>query len=91
MAGVPFIKPPENDDTFHVGDAVEAFCDHDKGKQRVKGWLMGTVVQVDPKMVAVQFKSNVYLTGGWMIPDQILWYLHHSPHIRKKTRSTAQK
>jgi len=26
----------------------------------------------------------VYLTGGWMIPDHILWYPERSSQIRKK-------
>jgi hypothetical protein len=33
-------------------------------------------------MVAVQFRSNVYLTDGWMVPDRILWYPLTSEHIR---------
>ena len=90
MAGVPFIKPPDDIEAYHVGDTVEAFCDHDKTKQRIRGWLKGTVVQVDQKMVAVQFKSNVYLTDGWMVPDRILWYPNHSPHLRKKTRTSTK-
>jgi len=40
------------------------------------------VVQVDTKMVAIQFNTRVYLTNGWMIPDQVLWYPMNSPHIR---------
>ena len=34
------------------------------------------------EMVAVQFRSNVYLTDGWMVPDRILWYSLASEHIR---------
>ena len=37
---------------------------------------------MDNKMVAVQFRSNVYLTDGWMVPDRILWYSLSSEHIR---------
>jgi hypothetical protein len=48
----------------------------------VRGWIGGIVVQVDNKMVAVQFRSNVYLTDGWMVPDRILWYSLSSEHIR---------
>jgi hypothetical protein len=33
-------------------------------------------------MVAVQFRTNVYLTDGWMVPDRILWYPVTSEHIR---------
>ncbi len=84
MASTPFMRPPAIDDAYEVGDDVEAYCDHDKGKDRIKGWLKGTVVQVDPKLVAVQFKENVYLTDGWMVPDHILWYPYESLNLRKK-------
>jgi hypothetical protein len=53
---------------------VEVYCDHEKNKERIRGWIHGIVVQVDNKMVAVQFRSNVFLTDGWMVPDRILWY-----------------
>lgn len=82
MASVPFMKPPEPESLFDVGDLVEVFCDHEKGGQRIRGWIKGIVVQVDPKMVAVQFRSNVFLTDGWMVPDHILWYPLNSQHIR---------
>ena len=85
MASVPFMRPPEINDTYHVGDSVEAFCDHEKGDQRIKGWLKGTIVQIDGKLIAVQFRSNVFLTDGWMVPDHILWFQQNSPHLRKKT------
>jgi len=90
MASVPFMRPPEIDDTFQVGDVVEAFCDHEEGGQRIKGWLRGTIVQIDGKLIAVQFRSNVYLTDGWMVPDQILWFPQGSPQLRKKS-TTAKK
>jgi hypothetical protein len=35
--------------------------------------LAGVVVQVDAKMIAVQFQESVYLTDGWMVPDHVLW------------------
>ncbi len=88
----PIMKPPEQETTYEVGDVVEVFCDHDKSQERVRGWLKGIVVQVDVKMVAVQFRTNVYLTDGWMVPDHILWYPITSPHIRvpqKRTRERA--
>ena len=84
MATIPFMRPPDLKDTYRVGDIVEAFCDHVKGDQRIKGWLKGTVVQIDEKLIAVQFKSDVYLTGGWMIPDHILWYPEASSQIRRR-------
>ena len=49
---------------------------------RIRDWLVGTVVQVDPKMVAVQFQDNVYLTDGWMVPDHVLWCPKTSVNIR---------
>jgi hypothetical protein len=65
-----------------VGDAVEVFCDHELDSERVRGWVRGVVVQVDNKLVAVQFRSNVFLTDGWMVPDRILWYSLTSDQIR---------
>ncbi|MBI9048420.1 MAG: hypothetical protein JEZ00_03310 [Anaerolineaceae bacterium] len=83
MASVPFMKAPEQNITYEVGDIADVFCDHEVDSQRVRGWLNGIVVQVDPKMVAVQFQENVYLTDGWMVPDQILWFPTNSANIRK--------
>lgn len=77
-----FMKAPVPEHAFEVGDNVEVFCDHEKGRERVRGWIKGIVVQVDNKMVAVQFRSNVFLTDGWMVPDRILWYPLTSEHIR---------
>jgi hypothetical protein len=77
-----FMKAPRAEYAFEVGDTVEVFCDHEKGRERVRGWIKGIVVQVDNKMVAVQFRSNVFLTDGWMVPDRILWYPLNSEHIR---------
>ena len=76
------MRTPGLDHAFEVGGTVEVFCDHEKGEERVRGWLKGIVVQVDSKMVAVQFRTNVYLTDGWMVPDRILWYPVASEHIR---------
>lgn len=77
-----FMKAPISEHAFEVGDSVEVFCDHEKSRERVRGWIRGIVVQVDNKMVAVQFRSNVFLTDGWMVPDRILWYPLASEHIR---------
>jgi hypothetical protein len=66
---------------------VEVFCDHERGNARVRDWLEGVVVQVDPKMIAVQFRDNVYLTDGWMVPDHVLWCPKTSPHIRHTQRA----
>jgi hypothetical protein len=86
-----FMKAPELESAFDVGDTVEVFCDHDKNKERIRGWIKGIVVQVDHKMVAVQFRSNVYLTDGWMVPDRILWYPVNSEHIRAVAGKKAVK
>jgi hypothetical protein len=77
-----YMKAPGVEHVFEVGDTVEVFCDHEKSRERIRGWVKGIVVQVDHKMVAVQFRSNVYLTDGWMVPDRILWYPVNSEHIR---------
>lgn len=90
-----YMKAPGIMHDFQVGDKVEVYCDHEKGRERVRGWIAGIVVQVDNKMVAVQFRSNVYLTDGWMVPDRILWYSLSSEHIRgtqgKKPSSKKEK
>ena len=72
MASIPFSTPPDDDRNYLVGDIVEVFCDHDnEDSERTRSWLQGVIVQVDPKMVAVQFHENVYLTNGWMVPDHV--------------------
>ena len=80
-----FMKALGLEHAFEVGDTVEVFCDHEKSRERIRGWVKGIVVQVDHKMVAVQFRSNVFLTDGWMVPDRILWYPLNSEHIRPVT------
>jgi hypothetical protein len=85
-----FMKEPDPESSYEVGDSVEVFCDHDKNGERVRGWLKGIVVQVDAKMVAVQFRTNVFLTDGWMVPDHILWFPVHSPHIRMPQRKSVK-
>lgn len=83
MTEVHFTGAPDRDDVFQVGDRVEVLCDHDNNKgDRVRGWLVGVVVQADLKMVAVQFQENVYLTDGWMVPDHVLWCPQKSANIR---------
>jgi len=77
-----YMKAPGLSHDFQVGDKVEVFCDHEKSRERIRGWIAGIVVQVDNKMVAVQFRSNVFLTDGWMVPDRILWYPLTSGSIR---------
>jgi hypothetical protein len=86
-----FMKEPGDLHDFKVGKKIEVYCDHDKSKERVRGWIDGTIVQIDNKMVAVQFRSNVYLTDGWMVPDRILWYPLNSEHVRPVGGGKAPK
>ena len=86
-----YMKAPGTAHDFQVGDTVEVFCDHEKNKDRVRGWIRGIVVQVDNKMVAVQFRSNVFLTDGWMVPDRILWYPLNSEHIRPVAKKSVKR
>jgi hypothetical protein len=76
-----YMNAPVAEDAFDVGNTVEVFCDHEQDGERIRGWIKGTVVQVDNKLVAVQFRSNVFLTDGWMVPDRILWYSLTSDQI----------
>ena len=82
MTELHFTHAPDLTETYQVGDHVEVFCDHDKNNERVRNWLEGVVVHVDPKMIAVQFQEGVYLTDGWMVPDHVLWCPKTSSHIR---------
>jgi hypothetical protein len=86
-----FMKAPGIAHDFQVGDTVEVYCDHEKSRERVRGWIRGIVVQVDNKMVAVQFRSNVFLTDGWMVPDRILWYPLNSEHIRPVAKKSSKR
>jgi len=72
-----------------IGDLVEVFCDHKRGGRRVRDWVEGVVVHADDRMTAIQFRNDVYLTDGWMVPDRILWFNKGSAKIRlaKKGRS----
>jgi hypothetical protein len=86
LAEMYFTHAPDLDEQYHVGDRVEVYCDHDRGEERVRDWLEGIVVQVDPKMIAVQFKDSVYLTDGWMVPDHVLWCPKTSTQLRPSRR-----
>ena len=86
-----YMKPPGLTHDFQVGDTVEVYGDHEKNKERVRGWVRGIVVQVDNKLVAVQFRSNVFLTDGWMVPDRILWYPLNSEHIRPVVKKSGKR
>lgn len=91
MSGLYFTTAPNQEETYEVGDRVDVFCDHELDDERIRDWLEGTVVQVDPKMIAVQFEENVYLTDGWMVPDHVLWCPKDSNNIRKVTRRRKRK
>ena len=83
MSDIYFTSAPDQKELYKVGDRVDVYCDHENQEGvRVRDWLVGTVVQVDPKMIAVQFQENVYLTDGWMVPDHVLWCPKISSHIR---------
>ncbi len=82
MTQVHFTSAPDVKEPFDVGDRVEVLCDHNQRGERVHDWLEGVVVQVDAKMLAVQFRENVYLTDGWMVPDHVLWCPKNSLSIR---------
>jgi hypothetical protein len=85
------MKDPTPENNFDVGDTVEVLADHDKGGDRVRGWVRGIVVQVDSKMVAVQFRGNVYLTDGWMVPDHILWFPMNSSNLRAPVKKNSAR
>lgn len=91
MSSLYFSSAPEREETFRVGDQVEVFCDHEFHGDRVRDWLIGTIVQVDSKLLAVQFQANVYLTDGWMVPDHVLWCPKNSANIRKPIRRRRKR
>ena len=91
LASLPFSSPPGEERDYQVGDVVEVLCDHDQDEERIRGWLEGVIVQVDPKMVAVQFHENVYLTDGWMVPDHVLWCPKDSSNIRRRKKSRRKR
>lgn len=95
MPGIYFTSAPDGEEAFEVGNQVEVYCDHEIDGDRISDWLVGTVVQVDTKLVAVQFQESVYLTDGWMIPDHVLWCPKDSHKIRflrrrRKSRRTRK-
>lgn len=91
MTELHFTSAPNGNELYEVGDSVEVFCDHERAGERVRDWLSGTVVQVDFKMVAVQFQENVYLTDGWMVPDHVLWCPKTSANMRPSRRKRKPK
>lgn len=83
MTELSFTSAPDKNNAYQVGDMVEVFCDHENAQgDRVRDWLTGVVVHVEPKIIAVQFKEKVYLTDGWMIPDHVLWCPPDSSNMR---------
>ncbi len=92
MSDIYFRSAPDQKEAYQVGDLVEVYCDHeDREGNRVRDWLTGTVVQVDSKMIAVQFEENVYLTDGWMVPDHVLWCPKNSSNIRIKSNKKKRR
>lgn len=86
MAELHFTSAPDQNELYGVGDRVEVLCDHDRGGERIHDWLDGVVVQVDAKILAVQFQESVYLTDGWMVPDHVLWVPKNARTIRPARR-----
>ena len=86
MPELYFTSGPNFNEAFKVGDPIEVYCDHERNGDRVRDWLIGTVVQIDPKLMAIQFQENVYLTDGWMVPDHVLWCPKDSQNIRHPIR-----
>jgi hypothetical protein len=82
----PVPEKPIDFKLHDVGDLVDVYCDHEQDGSRIRDWLQGVVVQADPKMVAVQFVQNVYLTDAWMVPDRVLWFQQGSEHVRPAKR-----
>jgi len=91
LTGSYFTTAPDREENFRVGDQVEVYCDHHENGERVRNWLIGTIVQVDTKLVAVQFIENVFLTDGWMVPDHVLWIPKGSAKIRKPPRRRRKR
>lgn len=91
MSELHFKSAPNLEEAYQVGDRVEVFCDHERGTDRIRDWLEGVVVQVDPKMIAVQFQENVYLTDGWMVPDHVLWCPKNAKTIRVSQRKSRAR
>ena len=66
MRSASFMRPPEDELVYKVGDKVEVNCDHeDKDAQRVRDWLKGTVVQIEDKLIAVHSSRCYLTTAGW--------------------------
>ncbi len=74
---------------YSIGDIVEVFCDHKKSGRRVRDWVEGVVVHADERMTAIQFRVDVYLTDGWMVPDRILWFNKGTEKIRILRKNRA--
>ena len=95
MGKITFMRDPGQEHDFRVSDKVEVFCDHEINEDRIRDWLRGIIVQIDNKMIAVQFQSNIYLTDGWMVPDRILWFPINSENLRplpgRKTRKKKEE
>ena len=91
MTNLYFSSAPNQNEPFRVGDYVEVMCDHEYLGERVRDWLVGTVVQIENKLIAVQFNDNVYLTDGWMVPDHVLWCPKTSEKIRKPVRRRRKR
>lgn len=71
-------------DKYVVGELVEVFCYHLRDGVLTRDWLPGAVLQVDDRMAAVRFDTDVYSNNGYFIPDRTLWLAHGSPRARRR-------
>ena len=82
MSSAPFMRDPEPDIFYDVGDSVEVFCDHEKGSDRIRGGCEELWSRLIKKWSQFNLIQTYFLTDGWMVPDHILWFPHTSLHIR---------
>ena len=92
MTELSFTSAPGKENEYLVGDVVEVYCDHiNENEDRVRDWLAGVIVMVEPKIVAVQFEEKVYLTDGWMVPDHVLWFPPDSQNMRYERKKKRRQ
>lgn len=75
---------------FVLGEDAEVLCHHRQAGAVQHGWLRGRVVQVDHRMAAIRFETDVFSANGWLIPDRTLWCAHGSPNVRRPAPPAAE-
>lgn len=68
---------------FRTGERVQMYCEWEDQGHRVRGWVWGTVVSVDQRMVEVECDADVYDALGHRPPDRRLWCTHGSRNLRR--------